>query len=293
MLGVVVVVYKSAQMTIDFVKRERGNIDVPCILCIVDNASVEEECEYMAESLQAEVVDEELSVKDKDNGIYIIPSKDNLGFARGNNLGVTFLKRNFDIDYLLFSNNDIEIRSRNCVSTLIHRLKEDDRIGAIGPRIVSLDGSYQLPPDAPVSIYRQIGWMLFPFLRKKHQEETAIVQEEKEIPPSKFTYWVQGSFFVMELKTFCEIDMFDPNTFLYSEEPILAEKLKRIGKRMYHESSVEVLHYEGGTIVKQNGSRWSRLMVMESNCYYFKKYLHYNSILIAIYRRLTLFRNRK
>ena len=292
MLGVVVVAYKSAQMTIDFVKRERGNIDVPCILCIVDNASVEEECEYMAESLQAEVVDEELCVKDKDNGIYIIPSKENLGFARGNNLGVTFLKRNFDIDYLLFSNNDIEIRSRNCVSTLIQRLKEDERIGAIGPRIVSLDGSYQLPHDAPVSIYRQIGWMLFPFLRKRHQKETATVPKAQEIPPSKFTYWVQGSFFVMSAKVFLEVGMFDPNTFLYAEEPILAEKLKRIGKRMYYESSVEVLHYEGGTIVKQNGNNWSLTKAMESNCYYYKHYLHYNIVAISLYKWLFSIQNR-
>lgn len=286
MLGVVVVAYKSAQMTIDFVKRERGNIDVPCILCIVDNASVETECQRMAEALDAEIVNENFCTENRNVEIYIIPSKKNLGFAKGNNLGVEFLTQNFDIDYLLFSNNDIEIKNEHCVSTLIKQLERDERIGAIGPRIVSLDGSYQLPHDVPISIYRQIGWMLFPFLRKRHQKETATVPKAQEIPPSKFTYWVQGSFFVMSAKVFLEVGMFDPNTFLYAEEPILAEKLKCIGKRMYYESSVEVLHYEGGTIVKQNGSIWSRLMVMESNCYYYRRYMHNNSVAIFLYRWL-------
>ena len=285
MVGVVVVSYKSNQLTIDFLHRELANIDVPLVCCVVCNAATREDICEIAEKTGAEVCTEESDVKDAGQGaIYLIPSTENLGFAKGNNLGVEFLQRNFDCDYVLFSNNDIEIKSTDCVSTLISRLNENAEIGAIGPRILSLDGSDQLPHDGYVSIYRQIGWHLLPFLRKKQKPGSNIQISSEPSRSSGFTYWTQGSFFVMRMKDFVEVGMFDPNTFLYAEEPILAEKLKQIGTRFYYENSVSVLHYEGGTIVKQHGSRKSEYMVMESNCYYYRKYLHYNPLLVWLYR---------
>lgn len=285
MLGIIVIAYRSAQLTIDFIRREMKNVDVPWVCCIVNNAATESDTKAIADGAGAEIVSNTLVANEaKMGGIYVVPSAENLGFAKGNNLGVEFLKRNFDCDLLLFSNNDIEIKSSNCLSSLISKLEFDSRIGAIGPRIISLDGSEQLPHDGYVSVYRQIGWHLLPFLRKKHKPVTAEEYVPSEKRSSGFTYWTQGSFFVMRMEDFLEIGMFDPNTFLYAEEPILAEKLKRIGKQFYYENSVSVLHYEGGTIVKQHGSRKSEYMVMESNCYYYRHYLQYNALLVWLYR---------
>ena len=275
LLGIVIVSYKSAQMTIDYVHRELPNVDVPWVCCIVNNAATEEETRKIAEGVGAEVIDPDtLQAKEvKRGGVYVVPSADNLGFAKGNNLGVKFLTRNFECTHLLFTNNDVEIKSKNCLSTLIEKLNTTPQIGAIGPRILCLDGSEQLPHDGYVSVYRQIGWHLLPFLRKKIKP-IPVVQKESSPRPSGFTYWIQGAFMVMRTDDFLRVGMFDPATFLYSEEPILAEKLKAFGKRMYYENSVSILHYEGGTIVKQHGNRKSEYMVMESNCYYYRKYLH-------------------
>ncbi len=288
-LGIVIVSYKSAQMTIDFVKRELPKVDVPWVCCVVNNAATEEETRIIAEGAQAEVIDyETLQAKGRNTGgIYIVPSTDNLGFAKGNNLGVKFLTENFECTHLLFTNNDVEIQSSNCLSVLIDKLNANAEIGTIGPRIFCLDGGEQLPHDGFVSIYRQIGWHLLPFLRKKNKPQP----KESILPsvrPSGFTYWVQGAFLVMRIEDFVTVGMFDPATFLYAEEPILAERLMKIGKRMYYENSVSILHYEGGTIVKQHGNRKSEYMVMESNCYYYRKYLHYNPLLVWLYR--TTFR---
>lgn len=292
LLGIVIVSYKSAQMTIDFVTRELPKVDVPWVCCIVNNAATEEETRLIAEGVGAEVIDaENRQAKDvRTDGVYVVPAVENLGFAKGNNLGVLFLAENFNCTHLLFSNNDVEIKSPNCLSTLIEKLNSNQVIGAIGPRIFCLDGSEQLPHDGYVSVYRQIGWHLLPFLRKKHEPQLSDKKANTLLPirPSGFTYWVQGAFLVMRKSDFLQVGMFDPETFLYAEEPILAERLKTIGKQMYYENSVSVLHYEGGTIVKQHGSRKSEYMVMESNCYYYRKYLHYNPLLVWLYR--TTFR---
>lgn len=282
-LGIVVVAYKSAQMTIDYILREMPNVDVPWVCCIVNNSATHNDSQTIADGCGAEVVcRKDIPHSVSEGSVYILPSEENLGFAKGNNLGVEFLTRYFNVDYLLFSNNDIEIKSVDCISTMIKTLESDERIGAVGPRIISLDGSVQFPHDSYISPYRQIGWHLFPFLRKKRkvvEEETPVVEHK-----SGFTYWVQGSFFVMRAKDFLQVGMFDSNTFLYTEEPILAERLKTIGKQMYYESSVTVLHYEGGTIVKKHGTKQSYRMAMESNCYYYSKYLGYNPFVVWLYK---------
>lgn len=279
MLGIITIDYKNPQMTIDFIKRELPNIDIPYKCVIVVNGSTDEEVSLIKDKTNGVVINNE--TPSNNDSLFIIPSKENLGFAKGNNLGVQFLQKNFNCDYLLFTNTDIEIKSKNIISKMIACLEKDKEIGAIGPMVLSRDGSIQLPHYRPISPYRQIGWNLLSFFRKKKNTPTGI---SPIIPQEDFCYWVQGSFFVMRTSDFIRINMFDSNTFLYGEEPILAEKLKKIHKRMYFYPKVSILHYEGGTILKENTNYRSLYMAMQSNCYYYSKYLGYNPLVILLYR---------
>ena len=56
-----------------------------------------------------------------------------------------------------------------------------------------------------------------------------------------------GSFFIVKTQDFINCGMMDPNTFLYAEEIILSEKLKKINKQVYYFPSVTVLHEHGQT----------------------------------------------
>ena len=125
-----------------------------------------------------------------------------------------------------------------------------------------------------------IGWKMLPFLRrkKKHNDQSDLLK-----PVSRFTYWVQGSFMLVNAAVFNEIGMFDDNTFLYYEEPILAEKMLQIGKRMYFDSDVEIVHYEGGT-TKRNPKK--EKIEMKSRIYYMSKYKHVNKIVLFLLKHL-------
>ena len=281
MLGIVTIDYKNPQMTIDFVCRELPKIDVSYICVIVINGCTEEELNIVQKGTGGIVARKKV---DKKSNIYIVPSPDNLGFAKGNNLGVKFLEENFYCDYFLFTNTDIEIKSDVNVSKMIACLDKNERIGAIGPKVISLDGSVQHPHERIISPYRQIGWHLLPFFKRKRTVALNRNLNSDEKQNAKFCYWVQGSFFVIKASVFNKIGLFDPHTFLYAEEQILAEKLKRIGKRMFYYPDVTVLHYEGGTILKENTNYRSLYMAMESNCYYYRKYLHYNPFVVWLYK---------
>lgn len=280
MLGIVTIDYKNPQMTIDFCRRELPSVDVEWVCCVVVNGATPEEVSQIAEGTGGIVPTDKGF--EKDGQLFILPSEENLGFARGNNLGVEFLLSHFKCEHLLFSNTDIEIKTQPNVSRMLKCLEEDESRGAVGPLIYGLDGFPQSPHYAYVSPYRQIGWHLLPFLRRKKREVVDV--KDVTLPQDGYAYWLQGSFFVMRTDDFVGVGMFDPHTFLYGEEPILAERLKTKGKRMWLCTAVHIVHYEGGTILKAHSSARSERWVMESNCYYYRRYLHYSCVTVWLYK---------
>lgn len=284
MLGIVTIDYKNPQMTIDFCLRELPKVDVPWVCCVVVNGATPDEVSQIAQATGGTVAAGDGF--DRSGRLFILPSEENLGFARGNNLGVEFLLSHFECAHLLFTNTDIEIKSQPNVSRLLACLEEDESRGAVGPLVYGLDGLPQPPHDAPVSPYRQMGWYLLPFLRRRKRR--AAGEGGVSLPQEGYAYWVQGSFFVMRTDDFTGVGMFDPHTFLYGEEPILAERLKAKGKRMWLCPAVSIVHYEGGTILKAHSSARSARWVVESNCYYYRRYLHYSPLTVWLYK--TAFR---
>lgn len=266
-IGIVVVSYHNEAMTQKYVTQELTKLLTPYTVVVVNNDSTEENSRQLANECGLGFVKEDSSVEELlPNKGYLIWSPENLGYAKGNNKGVRFLDRIGNFTHYLFSNDDIEIKQSNILEILIKKMSQDERIGVIGPRVVGLDGRDQSPHDTYVSPYRLIGWKLLPFLRKKNNSKGENVQPK---PLSRFTYWVQGSFMLIDAQVFKEVGMFDENTFLYYEEPILAEKLLLIGKSMYFDSDVEIAHYEGGS-TKRN--KYSLKIEMNSCIYYMQKY---------------------
>ncbi|MBD5185656.1 MAG: hypothetical protein HDS92_03505 [Bacteroidales bacterium] len=88
---------------------------------------------------------------------------------------------------------------------------------------------------------------------------------------------------------FTAVNGFDPDTFLYGEEPILAEKLKKLGKYMYFYPHLRVNHLAGAAIKNAFKSKVIRQIVAESNCVYYRKYLKSPAVVIALYKFLVKF----
>lgn len=280
-IGIVIVSYHNDAMTHKYVTQELAKLSVPYTVVVVNNDSTEEDSRRLANMCGLEFVkDDSFAESLSSNKGYLIWSSDNLGYAKGNNKGVRFLGKIEKYTHYLFSNDDIEIKQPEILETLITRMREDERIGAIGPRVIGLDGHDQSPHDTYISPYRMIGWKLLPFLRKKHKTD---VTESPIKPSSRFTYWVQGSFMLVNAAVFNEVGMFDEHTFLYYEEPILAEKLAKIGKAMYFDSDVDVVHYEGGS-TKRNRKR--EKIEMDSRVYYLREYKHINKIVLFLLKHL-------
>lgn len=276
-IGVIVVSYHNPDMTTRYVTKELPKLTTPYTLVVVNVAATREDSQRLADACGLCLVDDEQKVAEESTRGYLIWDESNLGYARGNNKGVRFLNTIGMFTHYLFSNDDIEIKEPDILDVLADSMEAHADVACIGPRIIGIDGHDQSPHDRYISPYRLIGWKLFPWLRKKRQQS---VMPPNEMPSSRYTYWVCGAFMMVEAASFLKVQMFDEATFLYFEEAILSERLKLIGKKIYYEPLVEVLHYEGGSSEKSN--RTKRKYEKESRTYYMKKYKKESSILIKL-----------
>jgi GT2 family glycosyltransferase len=73
--------------------------------------------------------------------VTIVEPGENLGFARGNNLGLRLARGK----YLCLLNSDAELLP-GCLSTLVAHLEANPRVGLIGPRVEGADGTAQDRP---------------------------------------------------------------------------------------------------------------------------------------------------
>lgn len=280
MLGIVVVVYKSYQDTVRFIKTEISKISTPFKLVIVDNGATMAESRKLAESCGAELVVNQ-NTADKNKDIFLISTSENLGYAKGNNLGTSFLNQHFAVDYILFSNNDIVLKDVEVCDKLIDRLDKTENVGMVGPRVIGSRQEDQ-SPHYEIKFIRYFAWVILPFLKGKIK----FLRKNRDNSPAElsegYCYWVSGCFFMLRKKDFMDAGMFDSNTFLYGEEKILAERLLGIGKYSYYDPSVVVFHEHGNTTKKHIKNKQIEKMVFDSDCYYFREYKHISPIFLNI-----------
>lgn len=290
MLGIVVVVYKSFDETVKFIKQEIPKIKIPYKLVIVNNAATIVESRKLAEYCNAILVDVDKKIN-INNNIFLITTEDNLGYAKGNNLGVNFLDKNFSIKHLLFSNNDIVFKNDDICENLLKLLDSKEDVAAIGPRVLGLDGKEQSPHYSEIPFLRYFMWNVFPFLRGKfHLLKKKAITNNDMIQVGGYSYWVSGCFFIVDAKDFFNVNMFDPETFLYGEEKILSERLKRINKKVYYHPFDEVIHEDGATTTNTFTSKKIKSLIFNSEIYYYRVYKSVPSIFIFLLKAIKFLR---
>ena len=270
-IGVVIINYHSDKLTSLFVREECSKISAPHCIAVVDNDSREE--------------------PDLPDGVEVIRSEENLGFARGNNLGAEWLRDNWDPDFILFANNDIKFFSDDVVDRMAERLSSLPEAGIIGPEVVGPDGIRQGPEPFMTFSERH----LLPYWGKLfYRKETLGRKLYRNYAVSAAEgahYRVTGAFFMVRAADFFAAGMFDPATFLYGEEAILSERMKAAGRCVWFYPEVRVIHEHGATTRSYYSTLAIRSMKFKSESYYFRTYIGTPSWQIAL-ARFTYFLKR-
>jgi len=282
MLGIVLVNYKTEDKTVEYVRTELSKIQSDYKLVIVNNSCTEESNIKLAEGCKAEIVRDADKINEASD-TFVLGVKDNLGYAKGNNLGADFLNAHFDINYFLFTNNDLKLVDEDIVERLIEKAKQHDDIGAIGPKVVGLDGKDQSPLIKRNIWLHVILALFFPFLCHLSFYRKKILKRDIK-HSTGFCHSVIGAFFLCRVRAFKEIKGFDNETFLFAEEDIIASRLQNAGYKVYYFDEVKVIHEHHVTVNSHLELLEISNISLKSNMLYFRKYRNSNILTITLMR---------
>lgn len=211
-----------------------------------------------------------------DPEVTVILSPENLGFAKGNNLGIVYAAEQFGADFIAVSNNDIEIKETDFFHKLC-QLYEADPFAVGGPDIYSVSKQHHQSPirtqlqtveELETSLadmakkLKQLRLLkklhLYELLRKvKHlmgKGSGGIAAENFETV--QYDVVIHGAFFVL---TKAYLEAFPhglyPETFMYQEEDILAYLCAKRQLKIRFCPELQVLHYDGVATLKASGNR--------------------------------------
>jgi len=200
---------------------------------------------------------------------------ENRGYGAGNNRGIEHALANYDFEYLIVSNTDMEV-----VEFDYDYLKTLGK-GVIGPKIITLTGKNQNPfyvdkkrfPKAEyhfmknrnkigyysiIAINKIVKWIFFAknFILKQHESQV---------------YAVHGSFIIFHRDALAKLgQVFDENMFLFCEEMALAEEMRLKGVTATYTNRIVVHHKEDGSMSFLGGSMYDE--EVKSNGYVVNKY---------------------
>lgn len=193
----------------------------------------------------------------KSKNVEVICNSENVGFARGNNFGFDYLKKNYNLDFLIVMNEDVRICDDNFLKN-IFKLYLETKFDVLGPDIISRkDNSHQNPLRCnSLSLNELKQWKNV--MEKQYEKYLSFYLKnciKKYIEGSNLTnkYYtkaldnivLQGSCIIFSKKFINDRKyLFYPQTFMYLEEDILDYECKRDNYKVVYSPKIRVEHLE-------------------------------------------------
>ena len=234
------------------VQEALTNIDSEII--VVDNDSSDDSCEM---------------IKSRFPNVKLIKNNSNLGFPKGNNIGVAQAKG----DYICILNPDTVV-AEDTFDRILAFAEKQENLGIVGCKLIDGSGNF-LPeskrgiPTPFVALTKIFGlYKLFPSWELFNRY---YAQHLSENETGKVDILV-GAFMIMKRNLYNEIGGFDENCFMYSDDIDLSFMALKSGKINYYFHETSVIHYKGESTVK-DGLYMKRFR--EAMQFFYKK--HYKS----------------
>lgn len=252
-------------------------------IVLVDNASTDGSLEIFKKEFEGNKL------------VSIVASKENGGYAKGNNLAFSYVYQMKGIKFVGVMNPDVTIEAKD-LGLLVNALRSDASIGLVTGRTIYNGEIWEPNPCAwkRATVWRWIfcettigsalirmGKKMYSFMNvvrgcyreTKYKEKIALVDN------------VQGCCFFSRVSTIKKVGGFDERTFLYYEEDILGEKIRGVGLRNAVVSDAWICHNhkEKEAALIKRGARFFHLRCgYESRSLYVKDYLKYGPLLQAM-----------
>jgi GT2 family glycosyltransferase len=218
-LSIITVNYNGIADTVELIESFQSHLTIPYEMIVVDNGSLEDEASML---------------KQKFPYIKGIRSEANLGFAGGNNLGITYASA----DLLLFINNDTYVKDDSLVH-LLERMNNEPSLGGISPKILFADqeGLIQFAGYTPLSKIT-LRNSLIGF------REPDVGQYDHPIS----TPYLHGAAMLIRRNAIEKTGGMPEIFFLYYEELDWSLQLRRAGYQLEYNPAAKVYHKESSSV---------------------------------------------
>ncbi len=219
-VSIILILYNRAELTYLCLTSILETVNTPIEVIIVDNSSTDDTRKLLS----------------KIKGAKIIYNSENLGFLKGVNQALKIATG----EYVLLLNNDAQLFPGALVAA-IHAIESEQSIGAVGGRIVLLDGKLQEAGSIIWSDGSCLGYG-----RKAHPDNGEFLFR-REVD------YCSGAFLLINRDIIIQLGGFD-EAFIpaYYEETDLCMCIRRLGYKILYEPNSVVLHYEFGSSDRQD-----------------------------------------
>lgn len=214
--------------------------DCTYLIVVVDNGSEKKELER-------------LKILQQTEKFILLVNHENLGFAKGNNIGFRYIRSNIECRYIVMANSDVEL-IENSLCNKLDAAYDRYKFAVLGPDIMK---SHDNPMPDGLSDRTQV---LCEIKRIKHirrimkvpglnilylvvnKLRNKLLSKRAETGEMKENCQLHGSFLVFSDQYI--LDGLCDETFLYGEEAILAKDCRDHGLKILYYPDIKILHNE-------------------------------------------------
>jgi len=259
-ISFVILNYKTYQEAIACVNSILTTQTFPNIqIIIVDNGSPNDSVKQLEQQFVCE------------ERVHVVVSDENLGFAKGNNLGIKYAREHFQPDFIVVANSDIIFEQPDYCEKLIE-IYNRKPYAILGGDIIDVSRKQHFNPVAQDRMYtvsymykqalvsEMKAWIyrLIRMLHLKKLVEDKVEQTTREVKGKDVTadscieeelenVLLHGCCIVFSKDFFCEFEGFWSETFLYAEEEIIYYLAMKKKMRIVYTPEIVCMHKEAIT----------------------------------------------
>lgn len=255
-VSIIILNWNSKKVTLDCLNSLLNGTDYPKNLLniiLVDNGSTDGSKEIFNENFSRE--------------IDLISLNENLGFIKGNNLGISYALEKFNPDYILLLNSDTLIVQKDWLKILVETAEKDEKIGIVGPKLMFPNGKIQWSGKKtdknPISLILQT---------MTARNNPGFAEFEKNAPYSNFTgevNTISGACMLIKMELIRNIGLLDVSLCpMYQEDVEYSFRAWKNGYKVMYNGNIKVVHYEGYSSnngFKSNENVWKEYLALRNS----------------------------
>lgn len=159
-------------------------------------------------------------------GIDIIHTSNNGGYSAGNNFGIKYAIKMYNVEYAAILNPDVIIPDIVVLKKMLDVMERNSHVAVVGASVINSQNEFS-PNFSSWNIpsARELVFDHFLLNRRKYKTRNFKLIEDKVAQVD----CVAGCFFIGRVSALEKVGFLDENVFLYNEENILGIKLKHEG----------------------------------------------------------------